>query len=582
MKLCSALVIFTSDIPDKNYGWWKTHECVISLPIHQKFIEQMGLKWVSLEAYVDAGSIYEANVFAEELSLLKLPDGKRVSRSFTYHGYDLWWLNYDTLFFYFCLPYTQYKKLLEYLKGYESVYVYKPSFHRLFSVYLSNYGIPITIDNGPGLKSLSLLPLGVFFQILLTVLSLPVLILKRCRIMIYTGDEFDKGKDHNFRMKFMYEELRKRKTPFIEFIRSVESWKTVLHHAFVRRRPVVYTDAVAFIGRYMSLLSGGRVRARALFGLHTYANITEKHERLKYAIATQYLLTVYDDVWAIRIMKLILKGIGVKVAFMLVATGRNLQATLGCKLNGIPTVGVLHGVASRHYNLYEFMPAYEGEKVLSVDRYGLWSDWWKEYFIEHSRAYRKDQLFVSGPMRPFDQMESAGIQGTRIRVLFVSELVAVPSEVMPYLWSLIAEHGIELTIKFRPHHDTFEEWLTLHEPQILNMSNVRVVSGGMHEAIQNADVVTGCQSTGVLEALMQNRVPIFFRTQKWGDYYGMTEQEGTHRFFAENPTELIQKIKDAVRVDRSQLEKLCVQYFGDPSRNGSAWAVDQLEEIARQ
>ncbi len=586
MEEKSVLVIFTDTLPKKDVEWWKQFNQVVAPSKLHTDISAWNSKLLSLEEYVGGESIYEANVLAEELSLLTFPNGKRISKSFSYKGYDLWWLNYDTLFFYFCLPYTQYKKLLHYLKGFQHVYLYKPDFHRLFTTYLGVHERAVTIDNGPGFKSLAFLPVGVFFQLLITLVSLPVLMLKRSPIMIYTGDEFDKGKDHNFRMKFMYEELRRRKTPFIEFIRSVESWRTLLSHAFTRKRPVIYTDAIAYVGYYLGLLSGGRSRARKLFGPHTFASVTDSDERFKYMVATYYLQRVYEDVWTIRIMKLIFKMIGVKSAFMLVATGRNLHTTLGAKLNGIPTIGVLHGVASRHYNIYEFMPAYDGEKVLSVDKYGLWSEWWKEYFIKNSKAYRKEQLYVSGPMRPFAPQQRDGTskeeQNGRVKVLFVSELVAVPGEVMPYLNELINQRDIELTIKFRPHHDTFEEWLGRNEPQILKMQNVRIVNGGMHEAIQDADVVTGCQSTGVLEALIQNKVPVFFRTQKWGDYYSMTEEEDTQCLFAESPKELILKITQAKDIQDSLLDKLCTRYFGNPSENGSAWAVDQLEEILKR
>ncbi len=586
MEEKSVLVIFTDTLPKKDAEWWKKFNRVVAPSKLHKEISVYNNELASLEEYVGGESIYEANVLAEELSLLTLPNGQRISKSFSYKGYDLWWFNYDTLFFYFCLPYTQYKKLLIYLKSFQHVYLYKPDFHRLFSTYLSAHECGLTIDTGPGVKNLTLLPVGVFFQILLTLISLPVLMLKRSPIMIYTGDEFDKGKDHNFRMKFVYEEMRRRKTPFIEFIRSVESWKTLLGHAFTRKRPVVYTDAITFLGLYMSILTGGRARAGKLFGPHTFESVTDNDERFKYMVATYYLQRVYEDVWAIRIMKLILKGIGVKAAFMLVATGRNLQTTLGCKLNAIETIGVLHGVASRHYNLYEFMPAYDGEKVLSVDKYGLWSEWWKEYFMKNSKAYRKEQLYVSGPMRPLEPHQNDGKAITshndRLRVLFVSELVAVPGEVMPYLHELMDQKDIELTIKFRPHHDTFEEWLSRNEPQILQSPSIRIVNGSMHEAIQESDVVTGCQSTGVLEALLQNKVPNFFRTQKWGDYYSMTEEEDTQCLFAESPEELILKLTQAKDIQDSLLVKLCARYFGNPSVNGSAWAVDQLEEIIKR
>ncbi|MCH8986769.1 hypothetical protein IIA94_01225, partial [Patescibacteria group bacterium] len=517
----STLVVFGKDFPD-GHVLKRKFDTIIADKVFQKNVETLGCKFVELETLVEPGSIYEANAFLEELSRLTLSDGRRLSKSFTYKGYELWWMHYNSLFLYFCLPYTQYRKLLEYLKSFQNIFFYQPPYKSLFSCYLQAYGCEFNILRGPGLKAPSFLPFGVLLQILITLLCVPILMVRKRRIMLFTGDKFEKSRDYDFRMRFIYEELRQKNLHFVEFIRSLESWKTVIKHAVKRRRPVIYSEGVAFIGRFVSVILGGHRRARRRFGAHTSASQTDPAARFKLLVATQYLLGVYDDIWAIRIMKWILYAIGVRAAIITAATERNFHSVLGCKLNTIPTVGILHGAASRHYNVYDFLPAFDGAKMLSVDKYGLWSDWWKEYYMKNSKAYRPEQLFVSGPMRPFEVPTepdvAAGPQNGLIRVLFVAEQTVVPGEVMPYLRKLLDLQGIELTITFRPYRDGFEEWLLQHEPQILKLQHVQIVKRGIQEAIQNADVVVGCHSTGVLEALLQLKVPVFLRTQKWGDY----------------------------------------------------------------
>jgi hypothetical protein len=224
--------------------------------------------------------------------------------------------------------------------------------------------------------------------------------------------------------------------------------------------------------------------------------------------------------------------------------------------------------------------------ILSVDKYGLWSEWWREHFIKHSDAYKPEQLYVSGPMRPLGTQKKSdptpASKKGRVRVLFISEQVAVPEEVMPYLYKLLKQKDIELTIKFRPYRDGFERWLLKNEPQVLKMSHVRIVKGAMQEAIQNSDVAVGCQSTGVLEMLLQFKVPIYFRTQKWGDYYDIKNYNRKHSFFAENPGELIEKIKNAKNIPVKYITDLRERYFGDPYKNGSQWVVEQMEKILEQ
>ncbi|MCW9054553.1 MAG: hypothetical protein OQJ98_01055 [Candidatus Pacebacteria bacterium] len=404
--------------------------------------------------------------------------------------------------------------------------------------------------------------------------------------MLFTGDKFEEDKDYDFRMKFIYEELRQRNIRFVEFIRSLESWKTVLKHALKRRRPVIYSDSIVFIGRFISIISGGRRRAEQKFGTHKLISETDPENRFKYLVATQYLLTVYDDVWAIRIMEWILHAIGIRVALVISASERSFHTVLGCKLNSIPTVGIMHGVASRYGTPCDFMIGFDGKKMLSVDNYGVWSDWWKVHYMRNSQSYKPEQIHVSGPMRPLmlveEQNTTSTSQDERMRVLFIAEQTADPSEVMLYLHKLLHCTDIRLTIKFRPYRDGFEIWLLENEPQILKLPHIKVVKGGMQEAIQNVDVVVGCHSTAVLEALLQLKVPIFLRTQKWGDYYSMTQSDKTRHLIAENPGELIEQIQHAGTITPSLLTELREQYFGDPHKNGSKWVVDQVEEILQK
>lgn len=579
----TALVIFGKDFPAGLLAKEK-FDAIVADEKFRKDVESLGGAFIELNTLIDPGSIYEASAFLEELSYLRLLNGSRLSKSFMYKGYELWWIHYTSLFLYFCLPYTQYRRLLERLKSFQNISFYRPPYKSLFLCYLRAHERKIVTLRERGFKSPSLLPLGVLLQILITFLSIPILLVRKRRILVFTGDKFEKSKDYDFRMRFIYEELRSKKFPFVEFIRSLESWKTVLSHAITRKRPLIYSEAITFIGRFMSVISGGRLSDRRRFGSHVFASVTDPEERFKLFVGTQYLLGVHDDVWAIQIMKWILRGIGVRAALIPAAMDRNFHTVFGCKLNVIPTIGILHGVASRSYNVYDFLPGFDGAKMLSVDKYGLWSEWWKEYYMKNSKAYLPEQLYVSGPMRPLEALKERDDvtkqQSVIPRVLFIAEQTIVPSEVMPYLKTLLEQKNMMLTIKFRPYRDGFEEWLLQNEPDILEQEHVRIVKEGMQEAIQDADIVVGCHSTGVLEALLQLKTPIFLRSKKWGDYYSMTESEKTRCFFAENPKELIEKIISARNLPRNLLIELREQYFGDSHKNGSTWAVDQVVELA--
>lgn len=579
-----ALVVFGKKVPEREKIWWQRFEVLVASPELNTTASQHGLDFVNIDSLIEAGSIYEASAFAEELSCLKLSDGSRLAKLAKYQGYELWWLYYDSLFFYFCLPFTQYKKLLIYLREFKQISFYQPPYQSLFRYYLQAYGSKVEVLRNSRFKLPTSLHPGSWLQVLITLLSLPFLIIRKYRRLVFIGDKFDQGQDYDFRMKFIYQELRQRNLPFVEFVRSLESWKTVLQHALIRRRPVIYSEAVTFVGGLLSWLTGGRRRAQKEFISQIPVDQSDPLVRFKFLVAAQHLPEVYTDIWAIRIMKLITRLIGIKTAIIIAATERNLHTVLGCKLNAIPIIGILHGAPTRHYNTYDFLPGFDGEKMLSVDRYGLWSEWWKDYYLKYSRAYRPEQLFVSGLMRPVIQSselsraESPHSEGS-IKVLFIAEQLAVPGEVLPYLEKLLADREIDLTIKFRPYRDGFEDWLLVNQPALIQAKNLKILRGNIQEAVKDNEVVVGSHSTAVLEALFLSRVPILFKTKKWGDCFGLEDYGQAHPFFAENSDELVDRIKRARTIPQIDLDKLQERYFGDRSRNGSKWVVDQTEEV---
>jgi len=555
----SVLVIFKKELPKKNQKWF------------QQFDKIIGPN--ELEEFIDSGSVKEAYEFAIKLSHLTLLDGSRLVKSVNYKGYELWWIDYQNLYHHFCLPYTKYRRLLEYLKDFDKIHLYQPSYPELFSYFFKAHKRQCVIFNPFSLRKLLPIPFGIFLQLTLSVLFVPWLVVKNPKVMVFTGDKFDLPYDYDFRMKFIYEELRKKKIYFVEFIRSLESWSVVLNHALKRKRPVIYSAAIVDLMRFFTRIFM-KNQEKELVNLFLSSRINTE-EYFRFLIAIHYLRNIKGDIWSIRVMKFILQRIGVKVAIFSAACERNFRTILGCKLNKIPTVGILHGAPSKHYPVYDFMPGFDGKKMLSVDKYGIWSNYWKEYYIKNSKAYKTEQLYISGLMRPLIEQvvyKNSEIKKGSIKVLFISEQLAVPSEVMPYLLALMEVKDFDLYLKFRPYRDGFELWLKKHRPEILK--KVKILRGSMAKAVPQSDVVVGSHSTAVLESLLYLKPFIFFWTNKWGDYYEIKSFNQSN-LFAENPKELIDCIRNSIYTSKKELKKLQNRFFGNPYQNGSKWVVEQ-------
>ncbi len=527
-----------------------------------------------LKFFIDSGSVEKAAELTRSLSLIKTKDGKKLPSIFKYEGYELWWIHYDDLMYKFCLPFTQYERLLNYLASYQEVHLYKPPFPNLFRIFLRSHGVIFEIEE----KFERSLPLGIILQ---TALSVPFLLwakMRRAKLMVWASDSFDPPRDHDFRLRFIYEELRKRRLGFIEFIRSMESSRTVISHALKRRRPVIYSFAIV---KLISYFSGLYVRNEGRFD-----NLIPLKQnpmgQFWYLASVHYLRNVSGDIYSIKVLKFILKFLGVKVSIIASASSRSFHEVLASKLCGIETIGILHGAASKDYNVYDFMPEFKGSKTLSLDKYGVWSEWWKEYYLKYSKVYKSEQLYVSGPMRPLStdikSIYTPPSSDTPIKVLFVSEQLAVPSEVMPYLLALLAGKHLEVYLTFRPYRDGFEDWLKANHPEIITrFDSSKIIRSGINDAIAKCDVVVGSHSTAVLESLLQLKPFIFFHTNKWGDYYSL-KLRSEYPIFASSPEDLVGKVSKSGEMGLDTVKILLRDFFGNPHMNGSSWVVDEAEK----
>lgn len=562
IKHKSVLAVFGNKIPAKNKSWWAQFDQVL-MP-------------KDLEKLIGPGNVREASQLLNKLAQFETADGRKISKMVNYHGYDLWWINYDALYHNFCLPYTQYKALLRRFKDFDRVYLFQPPQEHLFRYFLEAHGKKVILLKKFRINYLLPLPLGVLLQIFLSLAFLPLLMLIRPRLMVWIGDKFDLPYDYDFRMKFIYEELRTRKIRFVEFIRSVERWPVVLQHAWQRKRPVIYSAAFIELINFCAPLLG-----KKSIKVGTYS---DPEKRFWLSVAAHGFYNIEASILSIRAMRLILRLIGVRAANISAGCNRTFHELLACKLEGVKTAGILHGAANRYFDVWDFMKGFDGKNTLSVDQYGLWSEWWRDYYLKHSKAYNKHQLFVSGPMRPLtkkEQVKKSSLKhGGRTKVLYIAEEVAEPEELMPYILTLLNEKSLEVHFKFRPYRDNFELRLKSRYPDVYKriMKETRVFRRTMEEAISQCDVAVGSYSTAVLETLLQLKPFVFFWTDKWGDNFEMKRLAGS--FFAETPEQLVLCVKKSGKVKESVLKKLQEQFFGDPHQNGSKWVVDQLIKYA--
>jgi hypothetical protein len=576
----AVLVVFSDNLPRRVRR--KVSTIIAPASLARK-VRARGLDFVDLDSLVDFGNIYEAAALTERLTQISLLDGRRLTELVTFQGYELWWIHYDAFYYNFLLPLTQYRRLVERLVGFSEVQLCDVPNLPLFRYYLEAYGVRWVNLQRWGARILWWkCLLREIFDSLFSFLALMLLKGRGAKVLLHPcfGDLLDYPHDYDFRMRRIFEELRARNIPFVEIVRSTQPLRVMLQHARHRRRPVIYSSSlVMLIYRVGDALSGrGNLQRKVVQQMAG----RPPEERFLARVATHYQRNARNPVIAIRLMSVILRWLGIRVAFVLHPSARSLHELIACKLNNIPTVGIQHGAGKRTYLVSEYMAGYEGAHSLGTDVFGCWSEYWYNEYRQYSRVLRPEQLQIAGHLRPVpaellsirEQSHAPNI----IQVLHVSDTIVDPREPLPYLRALVADPRLRVTIKARPMiKDRLVAYLRDHAPDVF--AQVEVVTGDIHQAITRSDVVVGCYSTAVLEGLLQFKPLVFFNTQRWGDYYEFQAIEAARGFFAKSPEMAPECVKAVLQTPRETLEQLRGYFWGDPTRDGGKWVVDQIERL---
>ena len=549
-------------------------------------VRDHGRDFVDIDSLVDFGSIYEAAALTERLTQITLPDGRRLTELLTFQGYELWWIHYDALYHRFLFPLTQYRRLLEKLVEFSEVQLYGVPNLPLFRYYLKAHGVRcVNLQRWRARILWWKCLLREIFDSLLSFLALILLKGRGAKVLLHPcfGDLLDYPHDYDFRMRRIFEELRARNIAFVETVRSTQPLRGMLRHARIRWRPVIYSSSlVALIYLVGNTLSGrGNLQRKVVQQMAD----RPPEERFLASVAMHYQRNARNPVAAIRLLGAILRWLDIRVAFVLHPSARSLHELIACKLNNIPTVGIQHGAGKRFYIVSEYMTGYDGARSLGTDVFGCWSEYWYNEYRQYSQVIRPEQLRIAGHLRPVP----AELLSTReqphdpdvIRVLHVSDTIVDPREPLPYLRALAADPQFRVTIKARPMiQDQLVAYLRDHAPDVL--SQIEVITGDIHQAIAQNDLVVGCYSTAVLEGLLQLKPLVFFNTQRWGDYFEFQAIEAAHNFFAESPEVAPECVRAVLQTPRETLEQLRDYFWGDPTRDGGKWAVDQIERLLQR
>lgn len=412
---------------------------------------------------------------------------------------------------------------------------------------------------------------------LVSVISLIYFRLRGHDTLFYTLHRVSPGKTRDFRLDAVYEEFEVRGYRFAEYLVANPddgSEGMIWRNIWRRRRPVVFFEVLS------KLLCRGRslTKNRQLAAIEIDFAPEDSDQKILEAAANWALSQSRYQTRQVRSLERILRFHKVSRAVLVDHTTVLGKLVAACQLNGVPTLGIMHGNFTRfHSGLFAY--GFRAARRHTLDLYGLWTEHYRQRLLAGD-LYLPGNTFVSGHLRApsADEIEKVravhrSSKGT-IRVLLISEPHAVQQEVAGFLLRVLKDPRFEVKLKIRPGENdpAILKWLSQEAASALKIVDTSTV----FEAFSQSDVVAGTHSTVLYEAILAQRPVVVFHTSYTYGHdivlEGLAELAGS-------PDEVAEILMQSNRIPAEELLRRRKQLWGEEIHDGASRLFDRAESV---
>jgi hypothetical protein len=509
----------------------------------------------------------------KKINSLQDSSGRRISSLVVEDGFEPWWYAQDRLLRFYLVPLTQIFPLLEAASNVDAIRVDgAPSdLERVLRAVAGKSGFGCLPPSAASRSAKGILGEGAMLAVAWA--SLAAFRLARRDTVFFIIDQVSPGMRHDFRFAPLYREFDRAGFRYAEYAHTLLP-RQALGNFIRRRRPVFFLESADSWARW----TGCRIASPPLIDPPAGGSL---EDRALWALVPTILDMCALSVARQRILKRALQFQRAQRAVIFDDNRHNHELIAACLSLGIPVLGFQHGVFNKfHAGLMDF--GFSGGRPHAFDRYGVWSDLFRDRLLRDSALFGPDRVFVSGPVRPPEEesLDRTGERETRkadesskkIRVLVVSEPLARKHEVAPYLQTLLRDPQFELYLKLRPGESerSLEEYsLTADRVRLLR-------TGTVYEALAQVDVAVGTYSTVLYEAVLARTPIVWMKTSR---AYGRELAEDRLAEAARRPEELPGAIRKAVASRAAELDQRRELVWGKDIRDGSKSLVEELKRL---
>ena len=484
--------------------------------------------------------------------------------SHDYNGYKVTWSWYDLVHKFF-IDFLEIRPLIQAIEKYKFHSIILIDFPSNYAKVLDLFFFEKNVQFKKNNSFFSNIKEFIFNLILLIVSLIFILFCsfkKGNKVATRTEDYIYQNTKSDFRLNHLYKKYKENDIQYIEFIRSTKI-KNFFINIFKRKRFAIYYTSIIY---FVDLFTGKTKYSEQPEDFYQYVLYGYHHDNIVLNKST----FIFE-----KLFKLLKIDSLVLISF----SSRSAHLSFAAKSLGIKTIGIMHGLQQKDYAVYEFMQSYQGSKKIGCDVYGVWSEYYLEYFKKYSKISNSDSFQYGGLLRPVKNINKVThfkrVSEKKFKVLIISEPLVSVLEIIPYLKCLLENDDIEVGIKVRPMaKDIYYESMKL---QLTSIQNLEVFDGKIEDVANKFDIFIGSNSAAVIEASLFGKISILLNTVKFGDYFNMDELIPGCSLLVNNPELLYEEIKSRVKKedDLKTIEKIRYRFFGD-NKDGSQWIIDQL------
>ncbi|MDA9827694.1 hypothetical protein N9C11_05590 [Flavobacteriaceae bacterium] len=400
------------------------------------------------------------------------------------------------------------------------------------------------------------------FLNLITIIRHPFFLFKKNKCLVHTSNNFGPNTKYDYRIASIIKKIDENRIPMLFLIRTTHLPNKILINHFRRDHICLYTDSIIKLANFYGVFK-------------TYFSKKKKYnfdkiifEKLKHGLQ--------PIICSINTLKFLLKTLKSNTFFISDNSERSIIELIAANQLKLNTIGIQMGIELYYYHGHKFTHGLsERANHMSHEKFGVWSEGWKEYFIKYSKVFKPKNIYVSGFHRNVVKKEKVIIKKTKVKkVLWLCENLTPVKEIISYVQHLV-DSDFDLYIKARPQQKDAGDQIADELIKYFGNDKFTVITNPIENCATDYDVAIGSYTTAILDCGLMGVPVLLIKNKTWEDVFDLQKDILINKIYCKSGIDLLSKL-DNLPIESIRL--FIDQYSPQYSLNGSNWVYNEVNK----